>query len=78
MSRTEAARIAAVSALPKKRGVQSPKSFTRARRDHRGAHRQVGRDGLDACVYRGPHCPDRSPPEPRGKPRPLLARNMKA
>jgi hypothetical protein len=53
LSRTEAARIAAVLPLPKKRGAVAPKGFTRrygnASRARIGV---VARDGLDACVYR--------------------------
>src|SRR5690349_20699721 len=53
MSATEAARIAAVLPLPKKRGAVAPKGFTR-RYGNSIASRIgiVGRDGLDACVYR--------------------------
>ena len=73
MSRTEAARIAAVLPLPKKRGAKSPKGFTRRYGGTIAARiGSVSRDGLDACVYKGAVvAPDRSPPEPRGKPRPL-------
>ncbi len=54
MSRTEAARIAAVLPLPKRRGAVAPKGFTK-RYGATIATRigQAGRDGLDACVYRG-------------------------
>ena len=52
MSRTEAARIAAVLPLPKKRGVVTPKGFTRRYGNSISARiGVVGRDGLDACVY---------------------------
>ena len=73
MSAIEAARIAAVLPLPKKRGVQSPKGFTRRYGGTIAARiRQVGRDGLDACVYKGAVvAPNRAPPAPKGKPRPL-------
>jgi monofunctional biosynthetic peptidoglycan transglycosylase len=73
MSRTEAARIAAVLPLPKKRGAVSPKGFTRRYGGTISARiGQVGRDGLDACVYKGAKItPDRTPPAPKGKPRPL-------
>ena len=73
MSRTEAARIAAVLPLPKKRGVKSPKGFTRRYGGTIAARiGAVGRDGLDACVYKGAVvAPDRTPPAPKGKPRPL-------
>jgi monofunctional biosynthetic peptidoglycan transglycosylase len=52
MSRIEAARIAAVLPLPKKRGVIAPKGFTR-RYGNSIAERIsiVSRDGLDGCVY---------------------------
>ena len=52
MSRTEAARIAAVLPLPKKRGAVAPKGFTR--RYGNSISSRIGivaRDGLDACVY---------------------------
>ena len=54
MSATEAARIAAVLPLPKKRGAVAPVGFTR-RYGAIIASRigTVGRDGLDACVYAG-------------------------
>ena len=73
MSPIEAARIAAVLPLPKKRGVLSPKGFTRRYGGTIAARiGQVGRDGLDACVYRGEVvAPNRAPPAPNGKPRPL-------
>jgi monofunctional biosynthetic peptidoglycan transglycosylase len=52
MSRTEAARIAAVLPLPKKRGAIAPKGFTRRYGSSISARiGVVGRDGLDACVY---------------------------
>ena len=52
MSRTEAARIAAVLPLPKKRGAVAPKGFTRRYGNSITARvGVVGRDGLDACVY---------------------------
>jgi monofunctional biosynthetic peptidoglycan transglycosylase len=52
MSRIEAARIAAVLPLPKKRGAVAPKGFTR-RYGNMVAARigLVARDGLDACIY---------------------------
>ena len=54
MSRTEAARIAAVLPLPKKRGAVAPKGFTRRYGNSISARiGVVGRDGLDACVYEG-------------------------
>jgi monofunctional biosynthetic peptidoglycan transglycosylase len=52
MSRTEAARIAAVLPLPKKRGAVAPKGFTRRYGNSITARIGiVARDGLDACVY---------------------------
>ena len=73
MSATEAARIAAVLPLPKKRGVKSPKGFTRRYGGTIAARiGSVSRDGLDACVYKGAVvAPNRAPPASKGKPRPL-------
>jgi monofunctional biosynthetic peptidoglycan transglycosylase len=64
MSRTEAARIAAVLPLPKKRGAVAPKGFTRRYGSTIAARiGAVARDGLDACVYEGITPPkDRTPP----------------
>ncbi len=54
MSRTEAARIAAVLPLPKKRGATAPKGFTRRYGNSIVARiGVVARDGLDGCVYEG-------------------------
>ena len=54
MSTTEAARIAAVLPLPKKRGAVAPKGFTRRYGNSITARIGiVARDGLDACVYKG-------------------------
>jgi monofunctional biosynthetic peptidoglycan transglycosylase len=54
MSRTEAARIAAVLPLPKKRGATAPKGFTRRYGNAIAARiGVVARDGLDGCVYEG-------------------------
>ena len=51
MSATEAARIAAVLPLPKKRGAVAPEGFTRRYGNTIAARiGVVGRDGLDACV----------------------------
>ena len=76
LSATEAARIAAVLPLPKKRGAVAPVGFTR-RYGAIIASRigTVGRDGLDACVYAGakmvaPRAPLPSPVV-RKAPRPL-------
>jgi monofunctional biosynthetic peptidoglycan transglycosylase len=64
MSATEAARIAAVLPLPKKRGAIAPKGFTRSYGNTIAARiGQVRRDGLDACVYEGSTAPkDKTPP----------------
>ena len=64
MSRTEAARIAAVLPLPKKRGAITPKGFTRRYGNSISARiGVVGRDGLDACVYQDIVPPkEKSPP----------------
>ena len=67
MSATEAARIAAVLPLPKKRGATAPKGFTRRYGSTIAARiGVVGRDGLDACVYQGITPPkDKAPPPSR-------------
>ncbi|QIL03336.1 monofunctional biosynthetic peptidoglycan transglycosylase [Sphingomonas sinipercae] len=64
MSRTEAARIAAILPLPKARGATSPKGFTK-RYGNTIATRigTVARDGLDACVYKGIQAPPERTPE---------------
>jgi monofunctional biosynthetic peptidoglycan transglycosylase len=69
MSRAEAARIAAVLPLPKKRGAVAPRGFTR-RYGNMIAVREgiVARDGLDACVYRGAAAPAETPEPPAPKP----------
>ena len=64
MSPTEAARIAAILPLPKKRGAVTPKGFT-LRYGNSIAARVgvVARDGLDACVYAGETAPlNKAPP----------------
>ena len=73
MSAAEAARIAAVLPLPKKRGAVAPKGFTRRYGNTITARiGVVGRDGLDACVYRGSAAPvNKAPPKVTTKPRPL-------
>jgi monofunctional glycosyltransferase len=73
MSTTEAARIAAVLPLPKKRGATAPKGFTRRYGNTIAARiGVVGRDGLDACVYKGITAPvNKAPPPVAKKPRPL-------
>ena len=72
LSATEAARIAAVLPLPKERGAVAPKGFTRRYGNTISARiGQVGRDGLDACVYAGATAPkDKAPPVSR-TPRPI-------
>ena len=73
MSATEAARIAAILPLPKKRGAVAPKGFTK-RYGNRIAARVgvVGRDGLDACVYSGTKAPaNKAPPRITKPPREL-------
>jgi monofunctional biosynthetic peptidoglycan transglycosylase len=66
MSRVEAARIAAVLPLPKKRGATAPKGFTRRYGNAIAARiGVVGRDGLDRCVYEGQVvAPEREPAAP--------------
>jgi monofunctional biosynthetic peptidoglycan transglycosylase len=65
MSRIEAARIAAVLPLPKKRGVVAPKGFTRRYGNMIAARLGVvTRDGLDACVYAHAAAPADQPERP--------------
>src|SRR5262245_51321260 len=73
MSPIEAARIAAVLPLPKKRGAVAPKGFTRRYGNTIAARiGVVERDGLDACVYKGIAAPpNKAPPKVTAKPRPL-------
>ncbi len=69
MSATEAARIAAVLPLPKKRGAVAPKGFTRRYGGTIAARLGVvGRDGLDACVYQGIVPPRNQTPPPSKAP----------
>lgn len=64
MDRLEAARIAAILPLPKKRGAVAPKGFTRRYGNSISARiGVVARDGLDACVYQ-----DRVPPKDKAPP----------
>jgi monofunctional biosynthetic peptidoglycan transglycosylase len=72
MSPTEAARIAAVLPLPKKRGAVAPKGFTRRYGNTITARiGAVSRDGLDACVYREVPAPvNKAPPVVTKKVRP--------
>ena len=63
MSRTEAARIAAILPLPKKRGAVAPRGFTRRYGNSISARiGVVARQGLDVCVYSGRRTSE--PPEP--------------
>jgi len=73
MSATEAARIAAILPLPKKRGAIAPKGFTRRYGNTIAARIPiVSRDGLDTCIYRGETVPvNKAPPAVAKKPRPL-------
>ena len=73
MSATEAARMAAVLPLPKKRGAVAPVGFTRRYGSIiAGRLAQVGRDGLDACVYAGTSAPvNKAPPVESKARRPL-------
>ena len=73
MSSIEAARIAAVLPLPKKRGAVAPKGFTR-RYGNLIVERipTVAGQGLDACIYKGATAPvNKAPPAVTAKPRPL-------
>src|SRR4051794_31331231 len=73
MSPSEAARIAAVLPLPKKRGAVAPKGFTRRYGNTIAARiGVVARDGLDGCVYQGITAPvNKAPPPVAKKPRPI-------
>ena len=73
MSPTEAARIAAIYPLPKRRGAIAPKGFTRRYGNTIAARiGAVARDGLDACVYKGTTAPvNKAPPPVTKQPRPL-------
>jgi len=69
MSATEAARIAAVLPLPKQRGAIAPQGFTRRYGNSIAARiGVVGRDGLDACVYKGNAAPPQRTPPKTGRP----------
>jgi monofunctional biosynthetic peptidoglycan transglycosylase len=71
MTRTEAARIAAVLPLPKARGATAPKGFTRRYGNAIAARiGVVARDGLDGCVYNGATAPAAEEPAPRATQRP--------
>jgi len=73
MTATEAARLAAVFPLPKKRGAVAPQGFTRRYGNTIAARIGiVARDGLDACVYKGVAAPaNEAPPPVVKKARPL-------
>jgi len=73
MTPTEAARLAAVFPLPKKRGAVAPQGFTRRYGNIIAARIPiVGRDGLDACIYKGEAVPvNKAPPAVAKKPRPI-------
>lgn len=73
MSITEAARIAAVLPLPKKRGAVAPRGFTRRYGGIIAARIPVvARDNLDACVYKGSAPPPKkAPPAVVKKARPI-------
>ena len=65
MSRTEAARIAAILPLPKKRGAIAPQGFTRRYGNSISARiGVVANEGLDGCVYEDAAAP-RDVPEPK-------------
>ena len=72
LSRAEAARIAAVFPLPKRREAIAPTGFTRRYGDMIAARMAVvARDRLDACVYAGRAAPaERPEPAPRRAPTP--------
>jgi monofunctional biosynthetic peptidoglycan transglycosylase len=72
MSAMEAARIAAVLPLPKKRGAIAPKGFTRRYGNIIAARiPAVANGGLDACVYAGASAPaNKAPPKVSKAPRP--------
>jgi len=68
MTPNEAARLAAVFPLPKKRGAVAPKGFTRRYGNIIAARIPVvGRDGLDACIYKGEAAPVNKAPPPVAK-----------
>ena len=73
MTATEAARLAAVFPLPKKRGAVAPQGFTRRYGNMIAARiGVVGRDGLDACIYKGAVAPvKKAPPTVSRKARPV-------
>jgi len=67
LSRLEAARIAAILPLPKRREAAAPTGFTRRYGNMIAARANVvARDRLDACVYEGVAAP-RERPEPAAR-----------
>jgi monofunctional biosynthetic peptidoglycan transglycosylase len=76
LSRVEAARIAAIFPLPKRREAIAPTGFTRRYGGMIAARMGVvGREGLDACVYAGRTAPaERPEPAQRTAPRPTPQR----
>jgi len=79
LSRQEAARIAAVFPLPKRRDAVAPTGFTRRYGNMIAARvNVVARDRLDACVYQGVTAPAERPepavrrpaPQPKAAPQP--------
>jgi monofunctional biosynthetic peptidoglycan transglycosylase len=77
LSRIEAARIAAILPLPKKRGAVAPRGFT-LRYGNMIAARMgvVARGGLDSCVYKGVLANE--PPEPMPPKTPTPRKQMPA
>lgn len=73
MSTTEAARIAAVLPLPKKRGAIAPMGFTRRYGNIIAARIPViARDGLDGCIFKNVAAHEKKAPPPVSKkPRPI-------
>jgi monofunctional biosynthetic peptidoglycan transglycosylase len=76
LSRQEAARIAAIFPLPKRRDAIAPTGFTRRYGNMIAARMGVvARGGLDACVYQG-IAPPRERPEPAPVRRPPQRREQ--
>ena len=82
LTRQEAARIAAVFPLPKRREAVAPTGFTRRYGNMIAARTAVvARDRLDACVYQGVAAPRERPepavrrpaPRPKATPQPVPA-----
>jgi monofunctional biosynthetic peptidoglycan transglycosylase len=73
MTTTEAARIAAVLPLPKKRGAIAPRGFTRRYGNIIAARIPVvSRDALDACIYKdAAPSPKKAPPQVTKTSRPV-------